>query len=440
MAPEFSLLVFPVLLALVLTGYPVAFAMMGTALIFGVLAFGANYVFQATSVVESVASNFVLAAVPLFVFMGAMLEKSGIADKLFEALHLWTKRLPGGLAVGTILMCVIFAAASGVVGATEAVVGLLAVPVMMRHKYNHGLIAGSVCAGGSLGTIIPPSVVVVIMGPLANISVGDLMVGMLIPGLILAVSYVAYILIRCVINPAMGPAEPPLPDDPSFARKLSITVTALVPPLVLIVAVLGSIMAGIAAPTEAAGLGAAGSVVLAAIYRRLSWANFRDAVIRTVGVTAMIMAIVLGGSMMTGAFVGSGGIYVTQTYVNSLGLDAVGLVAIILGIAFLAGFFLDWISIILILLPLFTPLLTAMDVNMVWFCILLLIVLQTSYLTPPMAPAVFYFRSIAPREITTGQMYRGVLPFIALHLIPFVLVAVYPDTVLWLPRMLLGSS
>ena len=377
-----------------------------------------------------------LAAVPLFVFMGTMLERSGIADRLFDALHLWTRRLPGGLAVGTVLMCVIFAASSGVVGATETVVGLLATPAMMRYKYDKGLIAGAICAGGSLGTIIPPSVVVVIMGPVANVSVGDLLVGMVFPALILASSYLLYIVGRCTLDPAAGPRLPRSADEPPLSTRLRLTATALLPPLLLIFAVLGSIMLGLAARTEAAALGAAGAVALTAFYRAFSLAALQEALMRTLAITAMIMAIVLGGSLMSGAFVGAGGIAVTQDLVNTLGLGTAGLVAVVLAIAFVAGFFLDWISIVLILLPIFTPLLQGMGVDMVWFCILLLIVIQTSYLTPPMAPALFYFRAISPPEITTIDMYRGGIPFIILHFIPFAIVLAFPDTVLWLPRAL----
>jgi tripartite ATP-independent transporter DctM subunit len=437
MGAQASLLVFPVLLILLFLGIPVAFAMMATAFIFGVWTFGWTFPFQAVEKIEDVASNFVLAAVPLFVFMGAMLERSGIADRLFEAIHMWTKRLPGGLAIGTVIMCIIFAASSGVVGATETVIGLLAIPVMMRNHYNKELIVGTICAGGSLGTIIPPSVVAVVMGPLADVSVGDLLVGMIFPGLIMAGSYIAYILVLCTVFPQMGPRVPPSPDDPSLSEKLRVTAFALVPPMFLIFAVLGSIMLGWAAPTEAAALGAFGSVLLTLFYRTFSWAALHESIMKTLTISTMIMAIILGGSMMTGAFVGSGGIAVAQDLVNTLKLGPLGVLAIVLLLAFIAGFFLDWISIVLILVPIFAPLLKAAGVNMVWFCIMLLVVIQTSYLSPPMAPAIFYFRAISPPEITTMHMYRGVIPFIILQLITLTIVFFWPDTVLWLPKVLL---
>ncbi|MCC7273129.1 MAG: TRAP transporter large permease subunit [Alphaproteobacteria bacterium] len=433
-----SLLIFPFLLTLLFLGFPVAFSMMATAFVFGVWTFGWAFVFQVVEKIEDVASNFVLAAVPLFVFMGAMLERSGIADRLFEAIHLWTRRLPGGLAIGTVLMCIIFAASSGVVGATETVIGLLAIPVMLRYRYNKELIVGTICAGGSLGTIIPPSVVVVVMGPLANVSVGDLLVGMIFPGLIMAGSYIAYILVLCLLRPSAGPRIAAEADEPPLAERLRITARALVPPLFMIFAVLGSIMLGWAAPTEAAAIGAFGSVLLTLFYRTFTWRALHESVMKTLQISTMIMAIILGGSMMTGAFVGAGGIAVAQELVNNLALGPWGLMVIVLFLAFIAGFFLDWISIVLILVPIFAPLLTMAGINMVWFCIALLIVIQTSYLSPPMAPAIFYFRAISPPEITTAHMYRGVVPFICLQLVTLAIVLSFPGTVLWLPKMLLA--
>ena len=432
-----SLLIFPFLLLLLFLGFPVAFSMMATAFVFGFWTFGWAFVFQVAEKIEDVASNFVLAAVPLFVFMGAMLERSGIANRLFEAIHLWTRRLPGGLAVGTVLMCIVFAASSGVVGATETVIGLLAIPVMMRYQYNKELIVGTICAGGSLGTIIPPSVVAVVMGPLANVSVGDLLVGMIVPGLIMAGLYIVYILTLCTLVPSMGPRIPATADEPPLAEKLRITAQALVPPMFMIFAVLGSIMLGWAAPTEAAAIGAAGSVLLTLFYRTFTWRALHDAVMKTLLITTMIMAIILGGSMMTGAFVGAGGIGVAQDLVNSMSLGPWGLMVIVLFLAFIAGFFLDWISIVLILVPIFAPLLTAAGINMVWFCIALLVVIQTSYLSPPMAPAIFYFRAISPPEITTMHMYRGVVPFIVLQVITLTILLTFPGVVLWLPKVLL---
>ena len=423
---------------LIFLGVQVAFALSGTALIFGFLVFKGAVIFQLMEKIEDIASNFVLAAVPLFVFMGTMLERSGIAEALFEAVHLWTRRLPGGLALGTVIMCVIFAASTGVIGATETVVGLLAIPVMLKYAYNKPLICGTICAGGSLGTIIPPSVVVVVLGPVANVSVGDLLVGMIFPGLIMAGLYVVYIFLLCVIRPSAGPRIPPGPDEPPLAQRLRITAHALVPPLVMIFAVLGSIMLGWAAPTEAAALGALGAILLTLFYRKFSFGMLKDSVLKTLRITAMIMAILLGGTIFTGVFFAAGGITLTNQLVTYLDLHAWALLFLLLGLGFLAGFVLDWISILLIFIPIFMPLVNAAGFNPVWFCILFLIIIQTSYLTPPLAPAIFYLRGIAPPSITLLDMYKGVVPFIVLQLITLGIIMLFPQTVLWLPTKLLG--
>ena len=438
MSDYLSLLMFPALLIALFLGFPVAFSMMGVAFFFGLMVFGDAVIFQFVQKVNDVASNFVLAAVPLFVFMGAMLERSGIAEQLFEAVHLWTRRLPGGLALGTIIMCVIFAASTGVIGATETVVGLLAIPVMMKYGYDKGLISGTICAGGSLGTIIPPSVVVVVMGPVADVSVGDLFVGMFFPGLLMAALYLVYILVRCTVDPKVAPRLPRQADEPRFVQKVRITVVALVPPLAMIFAVLGSIVLGWAAPTEAAGIGALGSVLLTLIYRSFTLGVLREALIRTLKVTCMIMVILLGGSMFAGVFVAAGGVALANELVQSTQLSAWVMVLLFLAVAFIAGFFLDWISVLLIFIPVFIPLVTGFGFDPVWFCILFLIVIQTSYLTPPMAPAIFYLRGISPPEITLSHMFRGVIPFVVLQLITLVSVAAYPPLVLWLPAQVLG--
>ena len=423
---------------LIFLGVHVAFALSGTALVFGFLVFKGAVIFQLTEKIEDIASNFVLAAVPLFVFMGTMLERSGIAEELFEAVHLWTRRLPGGLALGTVVMCVIFAASTGVIGATETVVGLLAIPAMLKYHYNKPLICGTICAGGSLGTIIPPSVVVVVLGPVANVSVGDLLVGMIFPGLIMAGLYLVYIFVLCVLWPAAGPRVPPSADDPPLARRLWITAHALVPPLIMIFAVLGSIMLGWAAPTEAAALGALGSLLLTLFYRRFSFAMLKDSVLKTLRITSMIMAILLGGTIFTGVFFAAGGITLTNQIVGHFDLKSWELLFLLLSICFLAGFVLDWISILLIFIPIFMPLVNAAGFDPVWFCILFLVIIQTSYLTPPLAPAIFYLRGIAPPSITLLDMYKGVVPFILLQLATLGILMAFPQTVLWLPSKLLG--
>jgi tripartite ATP-independent transporter DctM subunit len=435
---EIGLMMFPALMVAIFLGIPVAFALMGIAVFFGYYRFGDALVYQLVSKVDDVASYYVLAAVPLFVFMGVMLERSGIAEKLFEAIHLWTRRLPGGLAVGTVLLCVVFAAASGVVGATEAVVGLLAIPIMMRYAYNKALISGTICAGGSLGTIIPPSVVVVILAPVADVSVGDLFVGMLIPGLLLAALYIVYIIGRCMIWPEDGPRLPPDPSDPGLLEKLYITATAMILPLFLIFAVLGTIVLGWATPTEAAAMGAIGTVILTIVYGQFDFKTLHASFMKTLQVTAMILTILLGGTMFAGVFVALGGISAVEGLTSAANLTSTQTIFILLLLAFLAGFVLDLISIVLIIIPVAIAIMRKMGVDDVWFCIMFLVVIQTSYLTPPMAPAIFYLRGISPPEITLGDMYRGVIPFIAIELLVLALVYFFPALALWLPELVFG--
>ena len=447
MSVEFALWMFPVLMLFIFLGFPVAFSLLSVAFIFGAMRFDFNIgvvnVFAQT--VDEIASAYVLGAVPLFIFMGSLLERSGIAERLFEAIHMWTRRLPGGLAVGTVVLCVIFAAASGVVGATESVVGLLALPVMLRYAYDKGLISGTICAGGSLGTIIPPSVVVVILGPVADVDVGGLFMGMLFPGLILAGLYIIYILGRCMIWPEDGQRLPPDENDPAFMQKIWITAIALVPPLILIFSVLGTIMLGWATPTEAAAMGAAGSVIMTLAYGNFTLKALKEALVKTTLVTAMILMILLAGKIFATVFTISGGLVGTQQLVSAANLSGWETLGILLLLAFIAGFVLDLISIILIIIPIAMPLIEqfdfyGMDANQVktWFCILFLIVIQTSYLTPPMAPAIFYLRGISPPEIRLVHMYKGVLPFIVLEVIALALVILVPALALWLPEQMLN--
>lgn len=426
----------PVAFALMFLGFPVAFCMMVTAVLFGLVVFGDKVVYQFIEKIDDISSNFVLAAVPLFVFMGSMLERSGIANHLFEAIHIWTRRLPGGLALATVIMCILFAASSGVIGATESVVGLLTIPIMLRYGYDKGMISGTICAGGSLGTIIPPSVVAVVIGPLADVSVGDILYGMSFPGLLLGGLYLIYIFVRCVLDPTIGPRIPVSPDDPTLAQKLWISTRNLLPPVLLIFAVLGSILLGWASPTEAAAIGALASVGLTVLYGNYSNSALYQAIIKTLKVTTMIMTVLLAGTLFTGVFIGAGGIATANKLIGELNLTPWMLLSLLLSIIFIAGFFLDWISIVLIFVPIFTPLVKLAGFDPIWFCVLFLIIIQTSYLTPPMAPAIFYLRAVAPPEITIQHMYRGVVPFIVLQFVALALTMAFPQLVTWLPSQM----
>lgn len=436
---DLALLMFPALFVLLFIGVPVAYSLFGVSLIFGLLRFGDKAVFQFVSKVQDVAGNYILAAVPLFIFMGCMLERAGIAERLFDALFLWTRKLPGGLAVCTILLGVVFAAASGVVGATETVIGLLAIPIMMKHGYDKSLISGTICSGGSLGTVIPPSVLVIIMAPVADVSVGDLFAGLLFPGLIMAALFIAYIVVRCMITPDLAPRiEPPQEDLPGWGEMIRSTGLALLPPVFLIFTVLGTILMGLATPTEAAACGAIGAAVLTALNGQFTINVLSDAARRTLLVTAMILTILLAGNMFAGVFIASGGISTVKDLIAALDLSTWSTLLLILAFAFVAGFALDLVSVILVFVPIALPIIRALGFDPVWFCILFLVVIQTSYLTPPMAPSIFYLRAISPPEITLRHMYRGVVPFIGLQILTLILVMIFPALALWLPSVLLG--
>lgn len=437
MTGDLALIMFPVLIGMIFLGFPVAFSMMLTALGFGLVRFGDILILQFAQKVDELATNYVLGAIPLFVFMGAVLERAGIAETLFDAIFMWTRRLPGGLAVAALIMCTIFAAASGVVGATETLVGMLAIPGMMKRRYDNSLVAGTICGGGSLGTIIPPSIPVIVLAPIAMLPVGDLLAGIMLPGLMMAGMFILYIVIACTLNPKLAPADDE-PDPRSLPEKLRYTAFALLPPAFLIFTVLGTLFAGLATPTEAAACGSAGVVLLSIFYGKFSPRLIFEASLRTVSLTAMILAIVLAGSMFSGVFFASGGMGATKALLNSFGLESWSVVLVILGVTFVMGFAMDLISIVLIMMTVAIPILRSYGVDPLWFSVVFLVTLQTSYLSPPMAPSIFYLRSIAPPEMKLQQMYRGVIPFICCQLVVLGLLFLFPELATWLPKVIYG--
>jgi tripartite ATP-independent transporter DctM subunit len=433
------ILMFVVLFALVFLGVPVAFSLLATAFVFGMGVFGDKVVgIQLYGMVQQTAQQYLLSAIPPFIIMGCILERSGIAERLFQVLQLWMGRLPGGLALATIAMGAIFAASTGIVGAVEVVIGVMTIPVMMRYGYKKDLIAGTICAGGSLGTMIPPSLVAVIYASIANMSVGQLYAGMLLPGLLMVGMFLVYIVARCILYPQDGPPVARSEIDIPLGRKLWITLTGFLPAVVLIAAVLGTTMFGIASPTEAASVGALCALVLTALYGRLSWEMFSDAVRRTLLINCMIMLIVVGGTMFASIFRVQGGEKLVQAIVADLDIGTYGVLLICLGIIFVAGFILDWVSIVLICLPIFMPIVSALKIDPVWFATLMIISIQTSYLTPPMAPSIFYLKSIAPPEIGYGDMVRGVLPFVFAQALTLLAIMLMPWLATYLPGQLKG--
>lgn len=432
-----ALSMFPLMLLLIIMGAPVAAALIVPAILGGWFAFGPMMIDQLFGNLFSSATNYILSAIPMFVLMGAILEKSGVAEKLYGAMQILLGRLPGGLAIATIAMGAIFAAAAGVVGAVEIMIGMMAIPAMKKYNYNHGLIAGTICAGGSLGTMIPPSVVAIVYASLARISVGEVFASLLFPGLIMVGLFILYIMIYSLFQ-RKHHARSYHTEGLSLKEKAYVVVTGLVPAVILIVCVLGSLMAGIASPTEAAAVGAAGALVLSIFYRRFSWKMLLESFKGTVEISAMIMFIVAGGLLFTGVFAANGGVRFIQSMLSDLNLSVGMTLFIFLFVVFILGFFLDWTANVLITIPIFVPVLAGMDIDLVWFGALVLIVLQTGYLTPPMASSIFYLLSIAPPDMKYAEICRGVLPFIAMQLLTLVVVLLWPEVALWLPEQLFG--
>lgn len=433
-----AILMFPAVILLLLLGAQVSFSLIVVGVAFGWALYGERVGIQLFNIVQTTASQFLLTAVPPFILMGCILERSGIAERLFGVVQLWVGRLPGGVALSTMLLAAMIAATTGIVGAVEVMIGLMAIPAMQRLGYRNDLIAGTVCAGGSLGTMIPPSLVLIVYASVANLSVGKLFAAAILPGTIMVGVFLTYIAVRCAIAPPV-PAEPEAVESDqrlALGRKLWLTLIGLLPAAGLIFAVLGTILMGIATPTEAASVGALGTFVLAAIYRRLGRAMLREAFLTTLRLTAMILLIVVGGSMFSSIFRGLGGNDVVRAVVSAAEFGPTGIVMLLLAIVFIAGFILEWVSVLLICLPIFVPILDDYGVDPIWFAMLTFIMLQTSYLTPPMAPSVFYLKGIAPADMTTQQMYAGVGPFILCMLSVMGLIMLFPALATWLPQVL----
>ena len=428
-------LMFLVFSLLILAGYPIAFTIGGTALVFGLYGFGMDFFNLLPLRVWGIMTNFTLIAVTLFVFMGATLERSRLAEDLLETMGLVLGRLPGGLAISVVVVGTLLAASTGIVGATVTTMGLIALPTMLRRNYDQGLASGVICASGTLGQIIPPSIVLVLVGDILGVPVGDLFLGSLIPGVSLAAMYVIYLLGVSFFRPQAAPPIPPEERASISLRELLIRVSkVLVPPLFLMIAVLGSIFFGIAAPTEAAAMGASGALLLSIFSGRFSLKMLREVMETTTRLTSMVFIILVGATAFGLAFRGLGGDALIHDVVDQLALPNWAIFACIMGVVFLLGFFLDYIEIAFIHLPVIAPILSAMGFDPLWYGVLLGINLQTSFLTPPFGFALFYFRGVAPSRVTTGQIYRGIIPFVIIQIIGLMLVAFYPEVATWLPR------
>ncbi len=420
---------------MLLAGVPVAVCLGATGFVFGYVGFGPFLFNLLPARIFGVVTNYTLLALPLFIFMGIMLEKSKIAEDLLDSIGFAMGGLRGGMALAIILVGVLMGAASGVVGATVVTLGLIALGPVIRRGYDKGLAAGVICASGTLGQIIPPSLVLILLADILGVSVGTLFAAALFPGLILAGLFVGYVLILGFLSPETAPAIPLAERDAVSRRQLWLRLArAVLPPLALIFAVLGSIIGGVAAPTEAASMGALGSVLLAAGSGRLSWAVLRDVTRAAFVASAMVFLILIFAQPFGLAFRGLGGERLVQDVFASAPGGLEGQILLLMAILFVLGFFLEWIEISYIALPLFLPVFVAAGVDMTWIAILVGVNLQTSFLTPPFGWALFFLKGVAPPGVSTGDIYRGVLPFIALQLIGLLLVFLYPGLATWLPE------
>jgi tripartite ATP-independent transporter DctM subunit len=463
-----AVLMFVTFIALVFTGFPIAWLLGGIAVLFTAISITADTVFldavleafpdywegdltwiRASLVVNNIweqMRNWVLVALPMFIFMGLMLDRSGIAETLMDNFVQLFGRVRGGYAVTITLIGVLLAASTGIIGASVVLLTLLGLPVMLKNHYSKELAVGTCSAVGTLGILIPPSIMLVLMADKLAMSVGDLFMGALIPGIVLGVIYIAFIMIYALVSPKVAPA--PIDAPPVTPRVVFGVLLAVLPPALLILAVLGSIFLGVATPTEASGVGAFGATLLAAANGRLSIAVLRDVVRETTKTTAFIFAIILGAIAFALVLRNLGGDELIERTLIGMDLGALGTVLVILAIVFVLGFILDWIQIILIILPLVGPIIADMAFELgfessttalIWFTVLFAVVLQTSFLTPPVGYALFYVKGVAPPEIGVKHIYRGVMPFIVLQLIGATTIFLWPTVVTWLPRAMYGN-
>jgi tripartite ATP-independent transporter DctM subunit len=432
---------FLALTILLLAGFPVTFTLLGTALCFGMIGFGWNFFNLLPLRIWGVITNVTLIAVPLFVFMGVMLERSGLAEDLLDTMGILFGRLRGGLAISVVVVGALLGASTGIVGATVVTMGLLAVPTMLRRGYQKELATGTVSASGTLGQIIPPSIVLVLIGDIVGVSVGDLFIGAILPGLVLVGLYILYILIVAHFRPEIAPPIPQEELDAISRKQLAARVgKALIPPIFLMVAVLGSIFAGIASPTEAAAVGAVGSTLLTVVNRKFKMEILRAVMLTTVRLTCMVFIILCGAAAFGLVFRGLGGDGLVRNFLGSLAhqYSHGAVLAVVMGLIFFIGFFLDFIEITFIHVPVLAPIMIDFGYDPVWFCILIAVNLQTSFMTPPFGFSLFYLKAVTPPEISTGDIYRGIIPFVVVQLVGLLIVVFFPQLATWLPDLVFG--
>ena len=442
--PQIALLMLGSFIFIILLGFPIAFTLMAMGIFFGFYAyftpdqaFFDNRVFYLfTQNTFSVMNSDVLVAIPLFLFMGYMIERSNILDRLFLSLQVAFRKVPGAMAVAALITCALFATATGIVGAVVTLMGLLAFPAMLKANYDQKIAAGVICAGGTLGILIPPSIMLIVYGATAAVSVVKLYAAALFPGFLLAGLYIVYVITRAVLNPALMPK---LPADQARMPLVSVVlllVKAFFPLAILIMSVLGAILFGLATPSEAAAMGALGSVLLAAAYRALNWTKLREAVYLTARTTAMVCYLFVGSWTFSSIFSYLGGESIVKEFVLSMDLNTVTFLLLSQVIIFLLGWPLEWSEIIIIFVPIFLPLLPHFNVDPIFFGILIALNLQTSFLTPPMAMSAYYLKGIAPPQVQLMTIFRGCLPFVLMVFVAMAAMYLFPPIVEWLPQKL----
>ena len=427
-----------VMLFAIFIGFPISFTLIFLGFVFGYLGFGPLVFYLMTLQFSMVMTEQALAAVPLFVFMGIMMEQAGLMERLFSSVQLMLSRVRGSLYYAVLFVSVIFAAATGIVGASVTILGIMAAKSMIRSGYDVRLSAGIITAGGTLGILIPPSIMLVVMGPILLIPVTDLFAGAILPGIMLALLYAGYTTFRCWQNPKLGPVLPEELRATSMKKVWVEFFLGLVPPAALVFAALGSILLGFATPTEAAGCGAMGALVLAFVYRKLSFSKLQSSLLKTLEITAMIMVLVAASNFFGSVFSRLGTPMVLTEFLLNLEVNRYFILFIVMAVIFLLGWPLEWVPIVLIILPIILPLIEALGFNLLWFGILVAVNLQTAWLSPPVALSAYFLKGVVP-EWDLKDIYIGMMQFMVLQIIGLIIIIIFPEIVLWLPTYIFGK-
>ena len=433
-----ALILFVAVFILILFGYPVALTLGGVSIIAGLIFFDIDFFYLVSLRIFGIMNNFVLLAVPLFIFMGIMMEQAGLMERLFSAFQLMLARVRGSLYYAVLFVSVIFAAATGIVGASVTILGIMAAKSMNKSGYNIQLAAGTITAGGTLGILIPPSIMLVVMGPIMEIPVIDLFAAAIIPGILLASLYAAYTTLRCWIDPELGP---PLPEEMRAKSMKAVWVEfllGLVPPAALVFAALGSILFGFATPTEAAGCGAMGALLLALAYKKLTIPKLQEALVKTLEISALIMVLVAASNFFGAVFARLGTPMLLTEFLLALEMNKYLILAIVMAVIFLLGWPLEWVPIVMIIVPIILPLIEALGFNLTWFAILVAVNLQTAWLSPPVALSAYFLKGVVP-EWDLKDIYLGMMQFMVLQVIGLILIIIFPQLVMWLPEYIYGK-